>query len=65
LSFPRILFIGAIALFAVIGVFAALKKTSKKEDGTVAKVELKNSDAKVAKLPEVSSLPFQVAGDFP
>lgn len=61
MSFPRILFIGAIALFAIIGVFAVLKKTSK----PVAQTEVKKPEVKVAKLPDVSSVPFQVAGDFP
>lgn len=60
MSFPKILFTAAFILFAVIGVSAAFKKFSKKEVKPLAEQEVK-----ALKLPEVSSEPFQIAGDFP
>ncbi len=69
MSFPRILFTGALALFAIIGVFAVVKKITKTSKNTVVKVDGKPSvvipEIKTIKSVDVSSLPLQVAGDFP
>jgi hypothetical protein len=67
LSFPKIIFRGSLVLFAIIGIFAAFKKLSHGSVSSVVKAEVKTPalEVKTSKLPDISSEPFHVGGDFP
>ena len=68
MSFQKILFTGALALFAIIGVFAVVKKIVKTSKNPIVKAENPLALANVGpqvKTIDVSSSPLQIAGDFP
>lgn len=66
MSFPKILFTGALALFTIIGIFAGVKKIAQTPKSQTVKAAVKPSaEIKALKSIDVSSLPSQVVGDFP
>lgn len=65
MSFPKIIFLGAISLFVVIGVTAVVKKSSSKSTVAVAKPRLQSPQAQVARTPVAAPQPLATVEQAP